>query len=456
MIAFVLAGATSNVGKTTVSSLLMYAYKAKGYRVQAFKCGPDFLDPTFHEAVTGRPSYNLDLHLMGEAGIVDTFNRYTADADVAIVEGVMGMYDGAGHDLDNGSAANISRILGIPLILLVDGKGVSTSLAAQVKGYCELDPRVDLRGVLINRTSSAMLYELLKDAVQKYTAVDPVGFIPLVEAAALQNRHLGLLPSAEVDDLDQKLAALYGAAEATIDYCKIGEICQVARNAVAPLGEFAGETVTMAIARDAAFYFYYRENIAMMEARGIVFKPFSPLHDSAVPSGVQGIYIGGGYPELHLAALAENSAMRKSIKSCADAGMPIYAECGGLMYLSSQIVDMAGDAYPMVGVFPGSAEMTKRLQHFGYVNVELSGDTVLGAAGTSFTGHEFHRSKTAFGDAPLRYNVAKAYRSNKQWQCGAVYKNVLAAYTHVHFKRYGFLIDRLIDNMKAWQAWQNQ
>ncbi len=456
MIAFILAGATSNVGKTTVSSLLMYAYKQRGYRVQAFKCGPDFLDPTFHEAVTGRPSYNLDLHLMGEAGIVDTFNRYTQDADVAIVEGVMGMYDGAGHELDNGSAAHISRILDIPLILIVDGKGLSTSIAAQVKGYCTLDERVRLAGVLINRVSSAMLYQLLADAIVQYNAVTPFGYLPNVAAASLESRHLGLLPSNEVTDLNQKLALLYQAAADSIDYDALAAATMVAdRPLPAPLGQ-AAEKVVMAIAQDEAFYFYYRENIALMKAKGIVFKPFSPLHDSAVPAGVQGIYIGGGYPELHLKILADNKAMKASIKTLAEAGMPIYAECGGLMYLTEQIGDGSGHAYPMVGVLAGHAEMTKRLQHFGYVNVELTGDTVIGSAGTRFGGHEFHRSKIEFGAVALNYQVAKAYRSNKQWQCGASYKNVLGAYTHVHFKQYGYLIDQLIDNMKAWQACQNQ
>ncbi len=456
MIAFVLAGATSNVGKTTVSSLLMYAYKKRGYRVQAFKCGPDFLDPTFHEAVTGRPSYNLDVHLMGEAGIVDSFNRYSQDADVAIVEGVMGMYDGAGHDRDNGSAAHISRILGIPLLLIVDGKGLSTSIAAQVLGYRSLDSAVDLKGLLINRVSSAMLYQLLKDAVEQYSDVVPFGYLPKVEAATLESRHLGLLPSSEVVDLNAKLAALYEAADGCIDYDAIATAMTVPpRPAPQPLAT-ATTKLTMAIAQDAAFYFYYRENIALMEAKGIVFKPFSPLRDSAVPDGVAGIYIGGGYPELHLATLSDNAAMKQSIRALAEAGMPIYAECGGLMYLTEQIVDGSGTAFPMVGLLAARAAMTKRLQHFGYVNVELTDDTIIGPAGSRFGGHEFHRSKTEFDDVSLSYRVAKAYRSNKQWHCGAVYKNVLGAYTHVHFKQYGYLIDHLIDNMKAWQACQNQ
>ncbi len=450
MIAFVLAGATSNVGKTTVSSLLMYAYKKMGYRVQAFKCGPDFLDPTFHEVVTERPSYNLDLHLMGQAGMIDTFNRYTQDADVAIVEGVMGMYDGAGHQLDNGSAAHISRILGIPLLLIVDGKGVSTSIAAQVKGYRMLDDRVDLKGVLINRVSSGMLYQLLKDAIVKHTDVKTLGYLPNVATATLESRHLGLLPSSEVADLNQKFEALYSAASDSIDYDGIIKNCTIdQRPAPQPLPA-TNQKITMAIAQDEAFYFYYRENLELMQARGIVFKPFSPIHDSALPDGVRGVYIGGGYPELHLEALAQNQSLKRSIKQAAEAGMPIYAECGGLMYLTNRIVDGVGQAFDMVGVFDADAEMTKRLQHFGYVNVELTNDCLIGKAGTTFCGHEFHRSKTEFGGVMLSYNVAKAYRSKKQWQCGATYKNVLGAYTHVHFKQYQHLIEQLIDKMKAW------
>ncbi len=450
MIAFVLAGATSNVGKTTVSSLLMYAYKKMGYRVQAFKCGPDYLDPTFHKVVTERPSYNLDLHLMGHDGIIDTFNRYTQDADVAIVEGVMGMYDGAGHQLDNGSAAHISRILGIPLLLIVDGKGVSTSIAAQVKGYRMLDERVDLKGILINRVSSGMLYQLLKDAIVKHTDVNALGYLPNVATATLESRHLGLLPSSEVADLNEKFETLYSAAADSIDYDAIKQCCQIEkRPAPQPLPK-TDQQITMAIAQDEAFYFYYRENIDLMKAKGIVFKPFSPIHDKALPEGVKGVYIGGGYPELHLAALAKNQSMKQSIKQAAEAGMPIYAECGGLMYLTDRIVDAEGQAFDMVGVFAAHSEMTKRLQHFGYVNVELTADSVVGKARTRFGGHEFHRSKTEFGDSELSYQVAKAYRSKKQWQCGAIYKNVLGAYTHVHFKQYQNLIDQLIANMKAW------
>lgn len=432
---WMIAGMSSHVGKTTVTTGLMDVLTHKGLVVQAFKCGPDYLDPTFHEHVTHRPCVNLDLHMMGEEGVRQVFHKYMAQADVGIIEGVMGMYDGSDHRLDNGSAAHIARLLGVPILLVVDASGVSTSIAAMVKGYQLFDPRVCLQGVLINKIGSQMHYQLLVEALKQWTPVIPYGYLTQDDAVTLGSRHLGLLPSSEVLDLSAKLKRLRALMLKSIDFEALLEskspILSYNQGDIQPLKP----RYQIAVARDEAFYFYYTENLAYLMALGCEIKYFSPLHDHGLPKACDGVYIGGGYPELHAQALSENTPMKIALKKASDEGMPIYAECGGMMYLTKKMQDLKGHAYEMVGIFDGQARMTERLQRFGYVNVTLSADTLLGKKGQVFKGHEFHRSIVEWGRQTLVYDVSKESSQTQTWACGALTHNTLGAYAHLYFQK---------------------
>lgn len=436
----------------------MYGFKQKGLIVQAFKCGPDYLDPTFHSHVTARPSINLDLHLMGEAGIKQAFYSHLEGADVAIIEGVMGLYDGTSDNFDNGSTAHIAKILELPVVLIVDGSGVSTSIAATVLGYISLDKALSLNAIIINKVSSAHHYHLLKMPIENYTDAKVYGFLEKMLEITLKNRHLGLLPASEVQSLDKILATMYQRAVDTIDFKALAlNMKSDLGESLISKGDVDNTTLRLAVAKDEAFYFYYTENLEMLEAGGVELLYFSPIHDKVLPADIDGIYIGGGYPELHLLTLSKNRSMKQAILRVSQAGLPIYAECGGLMYLTKSIVDNSGCAYDMVGVFDTTSKMTTRLQHFGYVTVTTKNDSFFGPVGTLLYGHEFHRSSTDLTDITCLYDVKKSYRVNKQWQCGAYQNNTLGAYAHIHFKSAPEALDNWLAFMKVRKTqWQSQ
>ncbi len=450
MIAFMIAGASSDVGKTTIATMMMHAYKQMGYSVQGFKAGPDYLDPTFHSEITGSKSINLDIELMGEEGVKDSFWRYSAGKDVAIIEGVMGLYDGKGDELDNGSSAHLARVLGVPVLLIVSGKGVSTSLSATVFGFEQFDKRVNLKGVIINNVSSKMLFQMLKKSVENYTDVKAYGYLARYQGLILKSRHLGLYPASEIDNFEQIFDDFYQFCKDSIDFETIAKEFAIERQTVAELPSKEPD-LRLAIAMDDAFYFYYAENLAMLKEKGVELVPFSPIKDEQLPQNIDGIYLGGGYPELYLKELNANQSMRAEIKAASEKGMPIYAECGGLMYLGSAISDLEGNKFDMVGVFAGSSAMTTKLQHFGYVGVELTVDCLLGKKGELLRGHEFHRSQTEFKDDALVYEIHKSRRPSKKWQGGIYKNNTLGAYAHIHFKQLEKALDSWIMTMRTWQ-----
>jgi len=439
--AFILAGTASHVGKTTVTAAVLKCFVDKGLDVQAMKCGPDYLDPTFHRFVTGRPSINIDLHLMGEKGLKERFYKHAEDVDVVVIEGVMGLYDGWDHTLDNGSAAHLSRLLGVPVILIVDGSGISTSVAAMVKGHAALDPRVNIAGVILNQVGSEAHAALLKEAIGRYTQIPVMGYLVRQSGFSLESRHLGLKPAHEVADLTQQLEVLAEGAKESLDLDGLRALvllepeCQP--HAVCLQEPAATQRpYRVAYAYDDAFYFYYQDNLDMMRDMGMELVPFSPLSDSALPEGTESIYLGGGYPELFAQKLSENFAMLKAIRSASAEGMPIYGECGGMMYLAQTLEDMQGNSYPMVGALKGKSHMTNRLQHFGYVDVVVE-EAGIFPAGARLKGHEFHRATTQWqSEQPLIYRVEKAFNfsgSSRGWNCGAQSKFTLGAYAHVHF-----------------------
>jgi cobyrinic acid a,c-diamide synthase len=430
----VVAGTQSGVGKTTVTLAILAALKARGRQVQPFKAGPDFIDPGHHSAVTGRPSRNLDGWMLGEAVNRDIFMRAAADADICIIEGMMGLFDGSSPVNEIGSTAELAKQLDAPVLLVIDGSAMARSAAAMVSGYAKFDPALRVAGVLFNRVSSDGHYTLLKEAVEQETDVVAVGYLRPDPAVTISDRHLGLVTA-----MEQGTGELYGqlakAAEETVDLDRIEALarsCSELAAAPPPVTKKHGRGVRIGVARDLAFCFYYPDNLELLEAEGAELVEFSPMIDQALPD-VDMLYLGGGYPELHGKALAGNVTMRTAIRQFAERGGTIYAECGGMMYLTQAIRDFAGISHEMVGLFPAEAVMKKSGLTLGYRTVELSQDCILGASSTSARGHEFHYSTLV---PKGRFNYACVLRDaqgNSKGQDGLSVANTMALYTHLHF-----------------------
>jgi cobyrinic acid a,c-diamide synthase len=426
----VIAGESSGVGKTTTVLALAAALRARGLCVVAFKCGPDYLDPTYHARATGSTSHNLDGWMMGKDAVLATFARASRGADVALIEGVMGLYDGASPDGEEGSAAEIAKWLRAPVVAVVDAGGMARTIAAVGIGLRAFDPALELAGLFANRVGSRGHLDLLKQACRAHVPV--LGGLLRDEARAFPERHLGLR-TADADVVPDALVAAWGASFA--EWNDVDAFVALARRA--PLIE---ATVTepdasaprcrIGLARDAAFHFYYEDNLARLRALGAELVPFSPLADAELPA-VDAVYLGGGYPEAHAAALAANESMRASLRAAAARGVPIYAECGGLMYLAGAIRTLDGSTHPMLGLVDGTAVMHDKLQALGYVEVETQRRTLFGGAGLRMRGHQFRYStlESASGDA---YRVRKR-RGGATFTEGYGEANVLGSYVHVHF-----------------------
>jgi len=431
----VVAGVASGVGKTTITVALARALRARGLRVALFKCGPDYLDPTYHARAVGAPSQNLDGWMMGRDAVLATFAHASRDADVAVVEGVMGLFDGASPTADDGSTAQIAKWLDAPVALVADAGGMARSIAALVRGFASFDADLRLAAVIANRVGSWGHLDLLRAALK---APPILGGLPKDVDHAFAERHLGLRTA---DDATLPHALLDHWADQASTWMSIGALVDVARSAPAiavPDDAVALERVApcrIGVARDAAFHFYYADNLRRLEALGAELVPFSPMADRALPD-VDGLYLGGGYPELFAAQLAANAPMREAVRAFAEGGAPVYAECGGLMYLTRAIVTSDGARHAMVGLVPAEARMCGGLQALGYVEVETQARTVLGAAGTRFRGHQFRYSELSPAPDPAStqhvYSVRKR-RGGETVPEGYRVRNVIASYVHAHW-----------------------
>ncbi len=432
----VIAGTASNVGKTTVTLALLAAFAGRGRVVQSFKAGPDFIDPGHHAALTGRPSRNLDGWMLGKEVNRSIFARAVADADLSIIEGMMGLFDGSSPVSDMGSTAEIAKQLEVPVLLVVDGSAMARSAAAMVKGFAEFDPGVRVAGVLFNRVNSEGHYRLLKEAVEQRTNVAVMGYLRPEKEATIPDRHLGLVTA-----IEQGSAQLYHRlGQAATDTMDLDRLEMLARSAGAlPVPAFAsvatpyqGRSIRIGLARDPAFCFYYADNLDLLEAQGAEMVRFSPVKDQALPD-VDMLYLGGGYPELHADALAANVPMRQAIRAFAERGGTVFAECGGMMYLTKAIRDLNGRAHEMVGLFQAEAVMQKARFTLGYRTVELSRSCVLGEAGMTARGHEFHYSTLVpTGDLDYACRLSDA-RGESRGPDGLVVNHTVALYTHLHF-----------------------
>lgn len=420
-----IGGIGSDCGKTTVTSAILRAWQRRGVPLAAFKCGPDYIDPMFHKAVLGIPSRNLDLFFVNEHTARAELSTYIPQGGVGVIEGAMGFYDGVSNAdgaTDEASAAHLARAACIPSVLVVRPHGQSLSLAAVLSGFRSFAPNT-LAGVILNGVSKGM-YSFYRDIVLK-SGLRCFGCLPFVSQSELPRRHLGLVTAGEIEDLRCKLEFLADAADESLE---LDELFTLA-NTAPPISDKLPQTepiaqVRIAIAWDRAFCFYYEDNLDILRKLGAELVPFSPLEDAMLPKGIQGLYLGGGYPELYLDKLASNKSMRACVRDAVESGLPTIAECGGFQYLHKWF-----EGHPMAGVFPFSARMTTRLQHFGYVTLTAQKDNLLCCAGESIRGHEFH-----YG---VSDNEGSAFYTQKTdgrgWRSIHTSNTLYAGYPHICF-----------------------
>lgn len=424
----IIAATQSGCGKTTITLGLLNALKNRGLDVQPYKVGPDYIDTGWHALAVGKISHNLDSWLVGNDRLTEIFADTARGADISVVEGVMGLYDGGRGGIS--STAEISKLLNAPVVLIIDAKSMGTSAAAIALGFREFDRTVNLAGVILNRLGSDSHKQMIVDALDAL-GIKCFGALKRNDEFRLPERHLGLVPTSEhqASDVLKKICA---AVENQVD---VDALIELAKNSVplektCPLPHFPCPLTKIGVARDAAFNFYYGAGLRELERRGAEIVYFSPLDDTTLPA-VDGLIIGGGFPEMFAADLERNKKIRAEIFRAAEDGLPIFAECGGFMYLMRNLIDFGGKSFEMCGVLDGSATMTDRLQTVGYVAAEVLRDCVIGSAGDKVHAHEFHFS-TAETSAEKIFRCKKL-RTGKEYFAGAVKKNVVASYLHVHF-----------------------
>jgi len=431
--AFCIAAPHSGSGKTTIAVALIGALAKRGLRVQPFKCGPDYIDTTYHRQAAGVPSINLDTWMMHPEGMRRSFVRNSREPDVAVIEGVMGLFDGASPASLEGSTADCARLLGIPVVLVVDAHGIAGSIAPLVAGFTHFNRHVRICGVIANNVGSRTHRQILADALSAARLPPLIGALPGNPAWSLRERHLGLVPSIERKRNNRWFADLAAAAGEHIDIKQLLTLSRIRRPLAGPAETIPKPSARIGIAMDKAFHFYYPDNLHHLRRAGFELVEFSPLKDRRVPGNIDWLYIGGGFPEVFAAELAANSAIRESIRAFAESGGRIYAECGGLMYLCRSLVNNAGRKFPMCGVLPAGTFMTKKLHSLGYREVRAICDLPFCKANTVFRGHEFHWSDIKF-DRPLPPLFRSIVGKHAGPGTGIRFRNVAASYIHLHFE----------------------
>ena len=423
-----LSAMNSGSGKTVLTCGLLAARKVQGLSLQVFKCGPDYIDPMFHSRVLGTPSRNLDLFLQGEAGVRRTFAR-ASGADLAVVEGAMGFYDGVKRT-DRASAWAVAELLNIPVILAIRSQGASLTLAAQIRGLMDFRSPSHIAGLLLNDCKPS-LYAHLAPILERETGCPVLGYLPPMEEAVLDSRHLGLLTAGEVEDLTARFGMIARQMEQTVD---IDALLSLA-------GETSGSAVRpphptprckIAVAQDEAFCFCYEDNLDLLRENGAELVWFSPIRDRGLPPDVDGLYLPGGYPELYARQLSENGSMRESIRKTVSAGLPTVAECGGFLYLQKTLEDERGTSWPMTGTLPGAGYKTERLQRFGYKELNAERDSLLFRKGETVHAHEFHYWDCTEPDVVLT-------------------ETMYAAFPHLHFGGELPLAERFAEKAVQWR-----
>ncbi len=435
-----IAGTQSGCGKTTVTSAVLRALQRRGVPLRAFKCGPDYIDPMYHTAALGIPSRNLDLFFEDEAGVCGQLARALDTGAVGVIEGAMGFYDGISGTTDTASAAHLARVTGTPAVLVVRPDGQSLSLAAMLTGFRTFAPNT-AAGVIVNGVSPER-YPFYREIVEK-SGLKAYGCLPMLPEAAVSSRHLGLVTAQEVAGLQARLDRLAGAAEEGLDLDGLLSLAHSAgglADQTAQISPVCRQAVRIAVAQDAAFCFYYADNLEVLRALGAELLPFSPIADAGLPEQTDGLYLGGGYPELHAARLAGNASMRDAVRRAVGRGMPVVAECGGFLYLHEGLAGEDGVPYPMAGVLPGTARLTGRLQNFGYVTLTARRTSMIAEKGICIRAHEFH-----YACAPDGGSAFRAVKKNgKMWDCVHAGERLYAGFPHLYFRAQPELAARFV------------
>uniref|UniRef100_UPI00403F0BDA cobyrinate a,c-diamide synthase n=1 Tax=Paenibacillus sp. FSL H8-0332 TaxID=2954742 RepID=UPI00403F0BDA len=465
----VIAGTGSGSGKTTVTLGLMRAFARRGLKVQGFKCGPDYIDPAYHSAVTDRPSRNLDSWMTSSAYLQEYFLQASAEADLSVIEGVMGLYDGKEDTALTGSTAEIAILTASPVLLVVDVRSMGRSAAAIVLGFRQLEPQVRIAAVLVNRCGSEGHYRLVKAAIEAACGIPVIGWLPRDSGLDIPERHLGLLPAVERGELAPLFDRAADMLEQGTDLERLLELAAAApavREMLAagddqgnPAGQIIHKTQTgpvesgpvIAVARDAAFNFYYADNLELLAREGARLVYFSPLRGEGIPPEADGIYIGGGFPEEFAAVIAANQLFLGGLRSAAAAGMPLYAECGGYMVLARSLTDRTGAAHEMAGIVPAHTVMQERRAALGYREVTAIHDCLLLKQGERLRGHEFHYSVMSYPEGADRtYAYESKGRGGSQPE-GYINGSIMAAYVHIHLASHLPAAARLVAACRAYR-----
>ena len=435
-----IAATHSGTGKTTLTMAIILALKRRGLAVQPYKAGPDYIDPGFHTLAAGIPCRNLDTRMLSPDTVREIFQRSAEKADISVIEGVMGLYDGAGALDERGSTAHLAKTLLTPVILCIDASAMARSAAAVALGFTRYDPAVPVGGFLFNNVGSRRHFDTLKAAVEDATGIPVFGYIKRTRDALLPERHLGLVPAWESRTLPESILKLSRDIEETVEIDSLIEAARAAppipdtRGSILPKREKnTPKAVKIACAMDPAFHFYYQDNLDILELLGAELIYFSPLRDEGLPGGIDGVYLGGGYPELHAEALESNSGMRWALREACEDGLPVYAECGGLMYLMEGLITFEGRRHEMTGVFTGAVRMEKKLYALGYYTATALRDSVAAEEGWKIPGHVFHWSSLIDTGKENEFAFRLKAPGKEPVYDGLIRRNTLASYFHIHF-----------------------
>jgi cobyrinic acid a,c-diamide synthase len=432
-----IAAAASGSGKTTVTCGILQAFLQRGLQPASFKCGPDYIDPLFHSAILQRSTRNLDLFFFSAAMARRLLWQNAQKADLAVIEGVMGYYDGMAMSTEASSFA-LAKATKTPVILVMNGRGRALTLAAEIRGLQNFRKDSGIRGVILNHTAPRQ-YAALRNSIMAETGLPVLGHLPEMPQCYLASRHLGLVTASEVVDLKDKMKLLAQQAEATLDLDQLLELAQTAPKLTSQpikLPPAIKGKLRIAVARDQAFCFYYEDSLELLRRLGAELVEFSPLEDQALPPNCQGLMLGGGYPELYAQKLSDNQSMRQAVATAVAQGLPCVAECGGFLYLHAYLEDVNGSLYPMTGNIPATARRTKQLQRFGYVRLKARKDSLLCKRGDQIAAHEFHYwysdgTEVKFKDEP-GFTAQKPLRT-EAWACGVSNASLYAGFPHLHF-----------------------
>src|SRR3989454_9038510 len=454
----VIAGTASNVGKTILTAGLIAAFKGRGLTVQSFKVGPDYIDPAYLAHVSGRPCRNLDSWMLGEGALRQVLAQGALGADLALIGGMLGLFDGRGGSPD-GSTADVARIVKAPVVLVLDVADMAQSAAAVALGFKSYGESPRIAGVLLNNVRSDAHRRSVEDAVWDIAKLPVLGALPKMAQLDIPQRQRGLLPVTENKEWDRMIGLLSETINRDVDLDLLlriagkAELVPLVPKKIFQGKPAAGPTVRLAVAYDDAFNFYYPENLELLEEHGAQIVPFSPLEDEHLPQDAAGVYLGGGFPEIFVEPLAKNRSMAESIQRAYRSGMPIYAECGGLMYLGRSLRTGSGATEHMAGVIPVDVEMDGEIHRFGYRQLLTLEDNILSPRGQFYRGHEFHWSRITGhnGDLKPAYQMQNAEGDVIGYE-GFVAPNLLASYVHLHFGQNPLLVDKFVQHCREYAA----